>query len=59
MTLPVLQLRNFDLNLLKVFDVVMAERSCCGRRCAKHWRACKLRWRRIRFRLPIRCAALC
>jgi DNA-binding transcriptional LysR family regulator len=27
MTLPVSQLRNFDLNLLKVFDVVMAERS--------------------------------
>jgi len=27
MTLPVPQLRNFDLNLLKIFDVVMAERS--------------------------------
>ncbi|NBT91125.1 MAG: LysR family transcriptional regulator [Betaproteobacteria bacterium] len=27
MSLPPVQLRNFDLNLLKVFDVVMAERS--------------------------------
>ncbi len=27
MALPVPQLRNFDLNLLKIFDVVMAERS--------------------------------
>ena len=27
MTLPAPPLRNFDLNLLKVFDVVMAERS--------------------------------
>ena len=27
MALPTPQLRNFDLNLLKIFDVVMAERS--------------------------------